>query len=220
MLSRSHKEIQHWRNFSNKYVSFFFPLSFSFFFFSLFIVIFPKVSHDLWGHGFFLGVSLPSEGLVPICRAGAGQLRQQGGKGGRGASPADWGRQKFPLFASLQLFGLSFPSTWSFLLLFFFVISILLFPSSCFLNLLYDFTFKAPLSPVFTFVIVYSLLAASTVSCDGFWAIMSDYCCISSALDIGGSSGVSYISVSLIISCIMFLLTIGDMSFFFSFKSF
>lgn len=40
------------------------------------------------------------------------------------------------------------------------------------------------------------------------------YCCISSALGIGGSSDMSYISVSLIIACIMFFLIIGDMPFF------
>lgn len=108
-------------------INMFLFISLFFFFFFLFIIIFPKVSHDLWGHGFFLGVSLLSEGLVPIRRAEAGQLRQQGGKGGRGASPADWGRQRFPSFAPLQLISLSFPWTWSFLLLFFFIISILLF---------------------------------------------------------------------------------------------
>lgn len=71
-------------------INMFLFISFSFlFFFFLFIIIFPKVSHDLWGHGFFLGVSLPSEGLVPMRRAEAGQLRQRGGEGGRGASPAD-----------------------------------------------------------------------------------------------------------------------------------
>lgn len=62
---------------------------FLFFLFFLFIITFPKLSHDLRKHGYFLGVSLPSEGLVPIRRAESGQLGQQGGDRGRGTSPAD-----------------------------------------------------------------------------------------------------------------------------------
>lgn len=51
--------------------------------------MFPKISHDLLRHGFFLGVSLPYEGLDPICRAESGQLGQQGGDRGGGVSLAD-----------------------------------------------------------------------------------------------------------------------------------
>ena len=57
-----------------------------------FIVVFTKVSHDLSGHVFLLGVSLPSGGLVPIGRAMSGQLRHPGRGRGMGAAVADCGR--------------------------------------------------------------------------------------------------------------------------------
>lgn len=62
-----------------------------------FIVVFTKVSPDLSGHVFLLGVSLPSGGLVPIGRAMSGQLRHPGRGRGVGAALTGCGRGRDPL---------------------------------------------------------------------------------------------------------------------------